>query len=1071
MENKMEIDPRNIDELYKAFTNVDSVVMKKYFNDLQKNPICDLPDKIKNISEGSNFQVFKVLKIVYDKDEHTLDKLTTVYNTISSYDKCSLVMILTSDGKSSDIYLGTICRDLFDNSDCNSILRGKQNATLKSALLGNFPGTEIKEIKIESEFDKENNINIINNIFKKAFAVSSVNGIAAIRNEKESKTLEYVQGIEKFIDSMRGKKYSALFIADVVNSNSIQEICTSYEDIYSQLSPFLKSEETINSNESKSNTESIIKGTTDTTNSSISKSISHGVTKGTSTTHTVGGSIGLSSSATVGGTVSANAGIPGVFGGGASVNTSATVGTSITGDYHYAHGKTVSDTKTDTDTSTEGTAKSLTEQNSVAKALTSSNGQAIQICFENRTVKTLLERIDEHIKRLRSCEDFGVFDCGAYFISGDTATSISAANTYKSLMRGENSSIEVSAINTWESKGAEKIFQYLKKLYHPLIAIPNITQKDGFHSVTPTSLVSGRELPIQIGLPKKSVSGIPVIECAEFGRDVYSYDGDEKGDLDLGFIYHMHHKEDSRVLLDKNSLTSHTFVTGSTGSGKSNTIYNLINKAIDKKYEEDNEVRFLVIEPAKGEYKNIFGHRDDVFVYGTNPNKTDMLRINPFKFPEDIHILEHLDRLIEIFNVCWPMYAAMPAILKDSFERAYINAGWDLKTSTNKYNNKLFPSFQDVLEEIHEVLDESDYSSDNKGDYTGALVTRIRSLTNGINGMIFVQDDLGYDELFDRNVIVDLSRIGSTETKSLIMGLLIIKLQEYRMSQGISNNSKLRHLTVLEEAHNLLRRTSTEQSTDSSNLLGKSVEMLSNAIAEMRTYGEGFIIADQSPGLLDMSVIRNTNTKIILRLPDFSDRELVGKAAGLNDNQIIELAKLQCGVAAVYQNHWINPVLCKVDYFESEDEKYEKKNEYKYDDDTVKKSILDIIMNSELIRKVDRVDVYSEEDEIITSSLPTKVKCELISYIKSRKLESLQKLAFEFFNSKEAIKSAETVSDIEEWKKTVINNIVPDLQGYTDKEINLVLALIIHEQAIRESSYNNVFFRYMEHLHYDGGVK
>ena len=42
--------------------------------------------------------------------------------------------------------------------------------------------------------------------------------------------------------------------------------------------------------------------------------------------------------------------------------------------------------------------------------------------------------------------------------------------------------------------------------------------------------------------------------------------------------------------------------------------------------------------------------------------------------------------------------------------------------------------------------------------------------------------------------------------------------------------------------------------------------MLSNAIAEMRTYGEGFIIADQAPGLMDMSVIRNTNTKRLKQL-------------------------------------------------------------------------------------------------------------------------------------------------------------------------------------------------------------
>lgn len=167
-------------------------------------------------------------------------------------------------------------------------------------------------------------------------------------------------------------------------------------------------------------------------------------------------------------------------------------------------------------------------------------------------------------------------------------------------------------------------------------------------------------------------------------------------------------------------------------------------------------------------------------------------------------------------------------------------------------------------------------------------------------------------ELFDKNVIVDLSRVGSGETKSLIMGILVLKLQEYRIAHSDGSDSDLRHVTVLEEAHNLLKRTSTEQSSESSNLLGKSVEMLANSIAEMRTYGEGFIIADQSPGLLDMSVIRNTNTKIIMRLPDFSDRELVGKAAGLSTDQIIELSKLPRGVAAVYQNDWVSPVLCKI---------------------------------------------------------------------------------------------------------------------------------------------------------------
>ena len=195
------------------------------------------------------------------------------------------------------------------------------------------------------------------------------------------------------------------------------------------------------------------------------------------------------------------------------------------------------------------------------------------------------------------------------------------------------------------------------------------------------------------------------------------------------------------------------------------------------------------------------------------------------------------------------------------------------------------------------------------------MITRVQSLANGINGQIFcAKKEVPLETLFEQNTIIDLSRVGSTETKSLLMGILVMKLQEYRMNLE-KMNEHLIHVTVLEEAHNLLRKTSVSQSQESSNLQGKSVEMLTNSIAEMRTYGEGFIIADQAPDLLDEAVIQNTNTKIALRLPNAADRKLVGSSMVLNDAQIEELAKLPRGVAAVYQNDWIGTVLCHYDKY------------------------------------------------------------------------------------------------------------------------------------------------------------
>ena len=218
------------------------------------------------------------------------------------------------------------------------------------------------------------------------------------------------------------------------------------------------------------------------------------------------------------------------------------------------------------------------------------------------------------------------------------------------------------------------------------------------------------------------------------------------------------------------------------------------------------------------------------------------------------------------------------------------------------------------MKTLPEIINSSGYSSDTKGDYTGALVTRVKSLTNGISGQIFCDCYEIPDEIFfDRNTIIDLSRIGSSETKSLIMGVLVLKLSEYRMANAQEANSGLRHITVIEEAHNLLKQTKGNAS--GSNVIAKSVEMICNSIAEMRTYGEGFIIVDQSPTAVDIAAIKNTNTKILMRLPEKNDCEAVGNAVGLDEDQIKELSKLETGVAVVMQNNWLEAVLTHINAY------------------------------------------------------------------------------------------------------------------------------------------------------------
>lgn len=552
----------------------------------------------------------------------------------------------------------------------------------------------------------------------------------------------------------------------------------------------------------------------------------------------------------------------------------------------------------------------------ISKSETVGTNTSDMVTITEFGIKHMLDTIEKQTERLELCEALGLWQFSAYITSPEPRLVGEAAHMYLSLTQGNESFMESPAVNLWnaQSPGGKnkeaisRLRDYMMHLEHPRFtkrdvqANPRFNQANWPDRAFCTAELSGAELTRAINLPRRSIPGLPVIECAPFGREISSYDGENVGDVRIGQIHHMHHDEELPVQLSSSSLTSHVFITGSTGCGKSNTVCKLLDEA---------DVNFLVIEPAKGEYRFEFEGRAKVF--GTNFMMGDILKINPFVFPKGVHVYEHIDRILEVFNVCWPMYAAMPAVLKEAVIRAYEKTGWDLKGSRNSLGD-FYPTFRDVCDEVDAYIEASDYSADTRGDYKGSLKTRLESLTNGINELVFCDGCISDEDLFDSKTIVDLSRVGSGENKALIMGILVIKLQEHRMSQRSDDtNASLRHITVLEEAHNLLRNCQATSSPETGGgMAAKSVEMISNAIAEMRTYGESFVVVDQAPGLLDMAAIRNTNTKIIMRLPDEGDRRLVGKAANLNDDQIQELARLQRGVAAVYQNEWIEPVLCHI---------------------------------------------------------------------------------------------------------------------------------------------------------------
>lgn len=694
------------------------------------------------------------------------------------------------------------------------------------------------------------------------------------------------------------------------------------------------------------------------------------------------------------------------------------------------------------------------------KTLTESFGtsRAVTLNTQNMTLKLVLQRIEKHLERIEECESFGMWNFAAYFLGETASETETAANTYKSVIEGNDSGIERSAINTWnDDESIECLAPYVENFLHPLFVYTGFSyEEERYIAVDPSALVSTNELAIHMGFPRHSVKGLPVVEHAVFAQEVITQKTGGECKIDVGNIYHLGQKMNTSVELDLNSLSMHTFITGSTGSGKSNAVYHIISEARKK------GVPFLVVEPAKGEYKEVF---KDVKCYGTNPRQGELLRINPFSFSAGIHVLEHIDRIVEIFNVCWPMYAAMPAVLKESVEQAYISAGWDLDLSENTKVEGLFPTFDDVLRELNTTINSSEYSSDTKGDYIGSLSTRLKSLTNGINGRIFVSDEMYLEDLFEQNAIVDISRIGAMETKALIMGFIVLKLQEYRMSHANEMNEPLKHLTILEEAHNLLKKTSTEQSAESSNMVGKSVEMLTNAIAEIRTFGEGFVIVDQAPNLLDTAAIRNTNTKIVLRLPESTDREVTGGAMALSDKQYDELSKLPTGVAAIYQNDWQEAVLCSLPKFESFD--YRLHKEQRASSLEVRKNKNSELLHFLLEKKVDHEEVEHIKELIKVSNVSAKVRKDLILNLEKRN-RIFEWAVADFINKNyefsDVFRGTSKCVDLEELSSIMMQNITDEFLEFEQQELYAIMYYICrieHEKHPENTAIELLRTRYL----------
>ena len=303
----------------------------------------------------------------------------------------------------------------------------------------------------------------------------------------------------------------------------------------------------------------------------------------------------------------------------------------------------------------------------------------------------------------------------------------------------------------------------------------------------------------------------------------------------------------------------------------------------------------MVIESAKSEYRQLLNDPlfKDMLVFtlgDETPERSAPFRLNPFEVPEGILVQTHLDYLKSLFRASFVMYAPMPYVLEEALHEVYKDKGWNLSTNSNErgMGPRAFPTLTDLYEKIGDVVSRLGYDERISKDILAGLRTRVNNLRLGGKGlMLDTVQSVPIDEIMKNSVLLELRKVGNDEEKAFLIGIVLTRLYEFYEGKvhTIQTNKGLKHLTLIEEAHRLLKHVSEEASELDGNVRSKAVETFCNMLSEIRAYGEGVFVSEQIPNKLARDVLKNTNLKVMHRLVAKDDRDIMGDTMNLNDEQ------------------------------------------------------------------------------------------------------------------------------------------------------------------------------------------
>jgi hypothetical protein len=428
---------------------------------------------------------------------------------------------------------------------------------------------------------------------------------------------------------------------------------------------------------------------------------------------------------------------------------------------------------------------------------------------------------------------------------------------------------------------------------------------DHFHT-----FLTSQEVSLLIQLPREEAPGYALHDYVRFDVD---FQTDDPAALPLGKIQQNGKTTEETFDISLDALAKHAVVIGVTGSGKTTTVMNLIDRVVRA------QKPFLVIEPAKTEYRALHSALPTelpLHVFTLGNETVTPFRLNPFEFetddePGNASLLTHIDFLKAVFNAAFPLYAPMPQVLEEALHEVYEDKGWDLTNGINRrlanwaerHLHPIFPTLTDLYQKVEEVTNRLGYHKEVESNVKAALKSRIGSLRIGSKGlMLDTPRGIPMRDLLSTPTILELESIGNDDEKTFLMGLFLARLYEFRRLQFASGTlpEGLQHLIVFEEAHRLLKNTSVDVAADSSNPRAQAIEVFTNMLSEVRAYGQGVLVAEQIPSKLAPDVLKNTNLKIVHRLIANDDRESIGQTMNLTEEQRLHLGTLTPGLAAVY---------------------------------------------------------------------------------------------------------------------------------------------------------------------------